>query len=211
MYWCAHSLSSRRRRALQNERVNAMSKVLLLGNVETHVVECCEALVAMGHQVLVVAPEVLDRAGSAGVAQVAADPSTVIGRGQIGDLIRQRGPFDVVLQCVPAAAAPFAVTGLDEDAELLAALSLTVSLAKGVLGASLPSGVTRLITLRQVTGAEALDDAVAGFLAGFWSGFAGAGRLESIDLLKSDRDWSEDSLRELLAPALAEGASLAGE
>lgn len=180
-----------------------MSKVLLLGNAETHVVECCEVLVDLGYQVLAVAPDVLDRAGSAGVAQVAADPGTVIGRGQIGDLIRQRGPFDAVLQCVPAAAAPFAVTGLDEDAELLAALALTVSLAKGVLGTPLAQGATRLITLRQVTGAEALDDALAGFLSGFWSSVDAQAPLEYIDLLKSDRDWSEASLRELLAPALA--------
>lgn len=154
--------------------------------------------------VIAVAPG-LAAAVADGVETMDADPAKTTGRGVLGDLMRQRGPWRrAILLLSEADVTPFADSGLDTDLhQLNAELAASLALCKGLMAAAAggPAGevhVLRVLSDRTVD-ISALCVASDAFLAAF---AACAPSHPGLSLQTSAISLSElsECLRELLRP-----------
>jgi len=141
-----------------------MSKVLVVGHSAGDIAPLARALVERGDSVLSLSPGDARAADSDWDHQV-ADPGTAIGRGLLGDLYRQRGPFATVIHVLSDVAvdgrdaSPFTQSGLDRDLmQLNRELATFLALSKSAVALSEP-GVT-LLTLRVNAGSSAENSAL---------------------------------------------------
>lgn len=152
-----------------------MKKILMVtdGSPTTAIV-AAQSLREAGWEVVLAAPNMDPAVLSVdGVSGVTINPASAIGRGHLGDLMRQQGPFDAALQWldpVPAGDGDFVGTGLDHDLRVLDAhLAVHLMLAKGLLGH--PDAVLLSVRVLAADGDEPRQSALAAGIDGFLDSF----------------------------------------